>query len=334
MSRAGGRARRVRPGGDDETILRAARSVSRQITIGAAVIVALIVLVSVVFVINQSQPKELLERPEPGQTKIYVDSYEVLIALGVVGIGAIIVAGVLSWVVARRAVAPLGAALRMQRTFVADASHELRTPLAVLDAHIQILQRRLGPGHELAAEAAAVRADSRALIEVVDDLLLLAAAEEPDQAEATDVAAVLTDTVQALRVLGEERGIALELDAPGGVRAAVPGSSIRRCVVALIDNALAHSPDDATIGVRLAPAKTTFTITVTDHGPGVQGIAPGRIFDRFAHADAAPSDPARRRSYGIGLSLVREIAARGGGSVELRETSAAGTTIAITLPRA
>jgi signal transduction histidine kinase len=334
---------------DAAAVRRASRVVTVQITASAAAIVCLVVVLSVVFTIHESQPQELLEKPAPGETKIYVDSGAVLIALVVVGAFAIVVAGLLSWLVARRAVRPLGDALRIQRTFVADASHELRTPLAVLDARIQVLQRRLEAGpdvcsRELRGDVAQIRGDSRALIDAVNDLLLVAAADLvttgdslTHNTEVADIAAVLAETVESMHVLAAERNVRIELETDAAVRvhARIAATSVRRCVIALLDNALAHSPGGSTITVRLRAVKHSLDVAVTDEGSGVQGIDPARIFDRFARASTpTAADPERARDgFGIGLSLVRDTVVRHGGSVELRETSPRGTTIAFTLPR-
>ena len=98
-----------------------------------------------------------------------------------IGLIAIALAGLLGWLVTRRAVRPLVDALRRQRQFVADASHELRTPLAVLDARIQLLQRSSrasDPHHELVTQ---LRHDTLSVIGVVSDLLH--AAEVPRSEE-------------------------------------------------------------------------------------------------------------------------------------------------------
>ena len=108
------------------------------------------------------------------------------------GLVGILLAAATGLLVGRRAVRPLGEAMDLQRRFVADASHELRTPLAVLDARIQVVQRSLPPGHELADDMAGIRRDAQSLIDVVGDLLLAAGTEEPqNKSEAADVAAVL-----------------------------------------------------------------------------------------------------------------------------------------------
>ena len=93
---------------------------------------------------DQSRPTERLEKPNPGETKIYVDAQRgARRARRARACSRSRWSGAASWAISRRAVAPLGTALRMQRAFVADASHELRTPLTVLDTRLQVLSRKL-----------------------------------------------------------------------------------------------------------------------------------------------------------------------------------------------
>lgn len=321
---------------DAAAVRRASQIVGWQITAAAAAMVSLIVTTSIVFIINQSQPEELLEKPRPGENKIYVDSRDVLVALLVVGLAAIVIAGLFSWVVASRAVRPLGNALRIQRAFVADASHELRTPLTVLNARIQLLQRRLPPGDPLLRDVADIRLDTHALVDVVNDLLLAATPEEPQsEPEIIDVNPVVYRSIESMQILADRRNVHIEFEDTRLVRASIPAASLHRCIVALLDNAIAHSPDDGAVTVALRPSKRTFDLVVIDHGSGVQGIDPGHIFDRFAHSAAPQRSPDHsRRGFGIGLALVRDIAVRHRGTVNLIDTSVNGTTIALTLPYA
>lgn len=342
------RSRRPAPDSDAVAVGRASRIIGWQITAGATAIVLFLVVASFIFVVNQSQPSELLEKPQPGESRIYIDSTAVLVALIVVGIVAIAIAGVLSWVVARRAVRPLGEALRMQRSFVADASHELRTPLTVLDARIQVLQRGLAPENPISPAVADIRRDTLALVAVVNDLLLVAASETPEAATPViDVVPVVAQAVESMRVLGDQRGVRIDFmhefvhdrahahHDGGEVPARIPAASIQRCVVALLDNAIAHSPNGSRVSVSLHTSKSTFDLVVADQGAGIQGIDPSHVFDRFAHSTAPDySSSTQRSGFGIGLALVRDIAVRNGGKVELRETSPAGTTFVLTLPTA
>jgi len=331
-------ARRVRDA-DELAVRRAAASVTRQISIATVALVVFIVILAVIFVIWQSQPSELREKAVAGEDKIYVDAGAVLVALAVIGVGAVAFAALISWLISRRAVRPLGRALALQRAFVADASHELRTPLAVLDARLQLLQRRLAPDDPNGSTVAELRRDTGALIGIVGELLAAAGGEAPVSDEVTDASAVAADTVAALRLVASGRGVTIDLVSPPGLMIAMPGVSFRRCVTALVDNALDHTPDGGRIEVTLAAREEgrggAVVLTVTDHGPGIRGIAPERVFERFAHSDPGEADGLpRRRGFGIGLALVRDVAARNGGTVRVDRTGPGGTTFVLEVPRA
>jgi signal transduction histidine kinase len=136
-------------------------------------------------------------------------------------------------------------------------------------------------------------------------------------------------------MIADDRGVALQLERREEPKTRVPESTLRRCVVALVDNAIGHSPADATVTVTLEPAKerSFFALSVRDQGGGIVGIDPRRVFERFARGDGAARG-AGRSGFGIGLALVRDLADRYGGRIEVSETSAAGTVFTLTLPHA
>ncbi len=280
------------------------------------------------FVLDQSRPTELLEKPRPGEAKIYVDANEVLVVLVVL---AVAVVGVSSWVISRRAVAPLGSALRMQRAFVADASHELRTPLTVLDTRLQVLSRKLERDEPYDDTLAAARRDTRIMIDLVTDLLLVAEASATD-VQGDDVGCDLRPTVLSgvrdLQMLAGERGLTIAVSVENEARVGLSETSLRRALVVLIDNALAHSPDGGTVTVTAGVDRGRAVVRVRDEGAGIAGIEVDQIFERFAHGPTT----GQRRGFGIGLSLVRDLAVRHGGRVVVESTSESGTVIRLELP--
>jgi signal transduction histidine kinase len=299
--------------------------------VSTAVVLGILGL-AVLFIIDQSRPRELLERPKPGQAKIYVDANEVLVALVVLGVLAVVVVGVASWAISRRAVAPLGSALRMQRAFVADASHELRTPLAVLDTRLQVLSRKLERDEPYADTLEAARRDTRIMIEIVTDLLLVADASATEADGGPDAGCDLRPTVLSsvrdLQVLASERGLTIAVSVENEARVGLSQTSLRRALVVLIDNALGHSPEGGTVTVTAGVDRGRAVVRVGDEGDGVRGIEVDQIFERFAHG----ASTGQRRGFGIGLSLVRDLAVRHGGRVAVESTSDAGTVLRLELP--
>ena len=323
------------PTDPDAVLVRtAARRVGIWITTAVTVLV-LAVLIATLFVIFSQIPPDRLFLPGRHETTIDIDGVDILIGALVVGVGAIILAGTLAWLVTRRAVSPLVDALRRQRRFVADASHELRTPLAILDARLQVLQRATAPDDPQAQLVGELRADSHNLIEVVADLL--DSIDVPTNGAVTPISVERTvqSAVSAMRMLGRDRGVdVVAAQTPPDVTVAIPEASMHRSLVALIDNAVKHSPAASVVSLSTTWDRSSVMIAVADQGRGIQGISSDRVFDRFARSsDAVDGGGNARVGFGIGLALVQDTVGRYGGTVEVTHTSPSGTTITLALPR-
>lgn len=323
---AGAMTARAAVDAGDRAVRRASRSVGLQIAIAAGVLVLMVLAAAFAFVFEHLTPGQLFGRREES---IDIGGLDLLAGAAAIGAAAIVLAALLGWFATRRAVRPLAEALRLQRAFVADASHELRTPLAVLDARLQALRRRLPADDPSTTTVDELRRDADALVRIVNDLL---DAAEPGRGavEPVEAGPVVRRAVDSMRLLAAGRGIDIEVDADDGLAARMPPDALHRCVVALVDNALAFSPDGAAVVVTLASEGTTVVLTVRDHGPGVSGIEPAAVFERFARGDQIGA----RAGSGIGLSLVRDAARRAGGDARIARTGAEGTAVELRLPRA
>jgi signal transduction histidine kinase len=179
--------------------------------------------------------------------------------------------------------ASLERAQEAEHRFVGDASHELRTPLTALRGNIAYLARH-GPDEAVIAD---LEAGAARLSELLDDLLALARedAAAPLHAEPVRLAELAEDAV-------------IERDAWAlGERPA-----LERAVANLVRNAQQHGQGRVTVTVG-GDGSEAF-VRVQDEGPGPR--EPERIFERF-YGDGS----------GLGLPIVRAIAERHGGRVEV-----------------
>ncbi|MEV6140230.1 HAMP domain-containing sensor histidine kinase [Nocardia sp. NPDC051990] len=247
-----------------------------------------------------------------------------LLMCGAIGMLLAVLTG--AWV-ARRAVTPLIAALALQRRFVADAGHELRTPLTLLSTRAQLLRRHLR-GHPAEAEVDSLVVDAGQLADILDDLLLAADPRQEAQRRPFDLAALLREAVAAAEPAAGQRGVQLELIA-APVRAQGFQAGLRRAVNALLDNGIRHA--DRMVRVVLDSDGRHVRIDVADDGPGIDTDVLPLLFTRFASTPITAS-PSERRRYGLGLSLVSDIAARHGGTVSARNRDGGGATLSMTLP--
>jgi signal transduction histidine kinase len=263
------------------------------------------------------------------------------IAAGVVGVLLAALTGLLA---GRRAVRPLGEAMELQRQFVADASHELRTPLAVISTRAQMLRRHVAVDAAAAdGDPAAARRlaevdqlvhDTQAMADVVSDLLLSAQLEHVDEvAERVDLGALASEVVTSLMPYAAERGVTLVDEGAGsgaGGACVVDGvgPSLRRSVLALVDNAIAHSDKDSRVEVSSTAVGGEARVDVVDHGHGVDVEDVERLSRRFSRGDGVSGG----RRVGLGLALVTQIVRSHGGRLEVAETPGGGATFSLLIP--
>lgn len=256
-----------------------------------------------------------------------------LTAMGIASALGLIFATALGVVIGRRAVRPLGAALALQRSFIADASHELRTPLTLLSTRAQVLDRSLqnkGLAGQVLVDAHGVVTDVARLAEVVEDLLLAAdpLGEEPQRP--TDLAHVLAAVVDSATAHAADARVTLlgpteEGPAAAWVMASAP--ALRRAVLTLVDNAIDHTPAGGAVTVGIRRRRADIVLSVSDTGPGVSPEAAQHLFQRF-HSGGQRSG---RAHYGLGLALTHDVANRHGGQVRL-VASDVGATFELILP--
>lgn len=323
----------------------AASRVARKVGVRVAILSAVMVVAGVLLLFSylwvddrQHRPHGPEGRPEPRGRALDVrlDPEDFLEIIPLVAGAAIVLAGGGAMLFARQAVKPLEASLRRQHNFVGDASHELRTPLAVLDARVQHLQLLTRDDPALQPVVAELRTDSREMAGIIDDLLA-AVSDTETEFEPAPLGRAIADVLAELNIVADQRGVTLSVDgaAPEATDPLVnvPASSLRRSLLAVVDNAVGHSAPGTTVTVQSSASRGFATIRVIDQGRGITGISPDRIFERFARG-AVPEGEAARRSHGIGLALVHDVATRHGGSVAVESTGPHGTTIRLRLPLA
>jgi two-component system, OmpR family, sensor kinase len=221
----------------------------------------------------------------------------------------------------------LEAVFRSQREFTQDASHELRDPLTICRGHLELMS---DDPEERQATLALVLDELDRMARIVDDLQLLAEAEQPDfvQPERVDLGLLAHELVSKANALAPRRW---RLDQTAdGVRVLADRHRLTEAVMNLAHNAVQHTHPDDIIAIGTSVSADEARIWVRDTGRGVSVSDQARIFDRFTRGRDAHR---RYRGGGLGLAIVRAIAEAHGGSVELDSRLGEGATFTIVLPR-
>ena len=210
----------------------------------------------------------------------------------------------------------LAVAFEAQREFIADASHELRTPLTVVRGQLEVLAAsdNVGPD-EIRRVERVVQAEVTRMTRLVDDLLLLTAAEGTDflRLEPVDLREFVTELWDGLELTADRR---FELGPlPDGVIRADP-DRLAQALRNLARNAIDHTaPGNGLVRLEGAPLPgDVLRLSVIDDGPGIPEAERERVFERLYRTDRSRSRVAG--GAGLGLSIVRAIAEAHGGGVQ------------------
>ncbi len=217
------------------------------------------------------------------------------------------------------------------RRFIADASHELRTPLTSVRGYAEMLRRGAQESPEDASIARRrIEEESVRMSLMVDDMLVLARLGQgrPLEQSPVDLQSIARDAVADAHAVAPQRSITLVASAP--VVISGDDTRLRQAVGNLIRNALVHTPSESPIEVALETHDGVATMSVVDHGPGLEPDDAGRIFEPFYRAD--PSRSRDSGGAGLGLSIVAAIVDAHGGSVKVSETPGGGATFEVELP--
>ena len=230
-----------------------------------------------------------------------------------------------------RANRELAEANRVQADFLATMSHELRTPLASIIANTDIWERDCdGAGIEQKQTVAEVRRNSQALLAMVNNTIDAAKMDADlfDVAfEETDLVDVVDSAVGMVEALATKRGVAIERAiAPDAPLIQTDPSALRKVLVNLLSNAVAHSgPGDVvTVGVR--PCGNAVELSVIDRGCGIRPCDQQLIFERFRQVSGS------KGGSGLGLYVSRELVRKLGGDIALVSVEGQGAAFTVRLP--
>jgi two-component system, OmpR family, sensor histidine kinase BaeS len=220
-----------------------------------------------------------------------------------------------------------------RRQLLADVAHELRTPLATVESYLEALADGVLPADS--ENWSAIRAETRRLSRLVDDLQQVSRAETHQldlHPTPTPPATIIEDAVRAARPAYAAKGVTLE----AAIQPRLPAVEVDRQRIAevlanLLANALRHTPHGGRVHARARQDGDLLEIAIADTGEGIPPEHLDRVFERFYRVD-----PARSRTSGgtgIGLAIVRAIVEAHDGSVTATSHGVSqGVTFTLRLP--
>ena len=217
-----------------------------------------------------------------------------------------------------------------ERNFTSDASHELRTPVATILAQCEYAFEHASGEEELYEALAAIQRQGHRISHLISSLLQFTRMEQQTENivfQRMNISALALAVCQEQETLAV-KNITLEADIAPDIYMQADSMLFTRLLENLISNAYRYGRENGSIFVRLRQEASGITLSVRDDGIGISPADLPNIWNRFYRADKSRSG-ANGGGLGLGLAMVREIAARHNGAVSARSTPGEGSEFTI-----
>lgn len=209
-----------------------------------------------------------------------------------------------------------------QQRLVQDAGHELKTPLTSIRTNLDVLRRHGGlPEADRQQVIADLHSEVGEMVDLVEEVVAVAGGGANDEAVTTfSLGDAAADVVERY---GRRTGRRIELEADESPVAA-QAAAVQRALSNLLDNAVKFDRSGQPIVVTVRGGR----VAVSDRGPGMAPDEVHLVFERFHRGAEARTLP----GSGLGLSIVRDVVARNGGSAMASNRDGGGATVGFSLP--
>jgi two-component system sensor histidine kinase CreC len=215
--------------------------------------------------------------------------------------------------------------------YVQTLTHEIKSPLSAVQGAVELLQEDV-PIEQRKRFLGNILGETHRIKEIVDKLLLLSSLENrqaPEDVEDINVVELLGEVEQSMSPLLSSRSIAFSVCAEGEYSIRADRFLLRHAVENLIHNAVDFTPQGGKVEIVVSSSEGMLTISVLDSGSGIPDYAVTRVFERFYSLNRPGTG---KKSSGLGLSLVKEVAELHRGTLSVRNRDIGGVCAILSLP--
>jgi two-component system phosphate regulon sensor histidine kinase PhoR len=212
---------------------------------------------------------------------------------------------------------------QIRRDFVANVSHELRTPLTVIHGYLELIEPEDVP--ELAAVLGEMRAQSKRMGQIVEDLLTLSRLETQHQVadERVPMASLLATVRKEAEALSQGRHtVTLESTAEADLLGSP--KDLHSALSNLVSNAVRYTPTGGHITIRWQRTHDGAEYSVSDTGFGIPATHLARLTERFYRISSSRSRDSG--GTGLGLSIVKHVLQLHQAHLRVESTPGTGST--------
>ncbi|MEI5992744.1 HAMP domain-containing sensor histidine kinase [Candidatus Enterococcus mansonii] len=224
--------------------------------------------------------------------------------------------------------------IEQQEQFVEDVSHELRTPVAIIEGHLNLLNRWGKEDPEVLDES--LEASLQEIVRMkslVQEMLDLSRAEQVDiqySNRTSNAKQVVYQVFNNFKILYPDFVMTLDDDLPHEITLGIYRNHFEQLLIIILDNAVKYSTSRKEVHVSISKTLSEFEIAIQDFGEGIPEEDLDKIFNRFYRVDKARAR--NKGGNGLGLSIAKQLVENYKGRIDAESVVHQGTIFRIYIP--
>ena len=215
--------------------------------------------------------------------------------------------------------------------YVQQLTHEVKSPLSAIRGSAELLEENV-PRERRKKFLTHIRTEANRIQNIVDRMLTLSALETKSQLSPTepiDLNRLIKDVLESKQPMLLAKNIAIGVNIPMDLNVQGDSFWLHQAVANLVQNAIDFSQSKGTIDIWARSDGQTVRLCVEDGGGSIPSYAIDKIFNKFYSLKRPDSG---RKSTGLGLNLVRQVACLHNGRIELKNREPKGVLAILSLP--
>ncbi|BBO84248.1 sensor histidine kinase [Desulfosarcina ovata subsp. sediminis] len=215
--------------------------------------------------------------------------------------------------------------------YVQQLTHELKSPLSAIRASAELLEEAVPPERRRRF-LTHIHTEAGRISDIVERMLTLSALENQPhltKCEKVDLFGLVRDVIESKQSMIMAKNLSVMIDIDATTRIAGDAFWLRQAVANLIQNAIDFSRPGGVMAIGSTADDHAIRLRIDDSGTTIPDYALEKIFDKFYSLKRPDSG---RKSTGLGLNLVKQVATLHGGDIILQNRSSGGVRAVLTLP--
>ncbi|MFA6013156.1 MAG: two-component system sensor histidine kinase CreC [Desulfobacteraceae bacterium] len=215
--------------------------------------------------------------------------------------------------------------------YVQTLTHEIKSPLSAIRGAAELLEEKMEPEQQ-ARFLSNIRNEAGRIQNIVDRLLELSTLENLkflEKRERISIGPLVREVIDSKEPLLKKKGLSLVTNIPSDVVVEGEPFLLQQALSNLLQNAIDFSPVQGRLELDGQVDGQLLTLSIRDHGPGFPDYAKPKLFDKFYSLERPDTG---KKSTGLGLNFVKEVALLHKGDVVLQNCQSGGVCAALTIP--